>query len=273
MANSTRLRESRFRLFWSLLTWEGELRNRRLQDLLRTTSVQASRLIANFRDEFPQAIENDPIQKRWVAERSARPLVETHIEDYLGTLGSDDVWFHDGRVNFLTPQPAVFVAVRAACVNQAGILVTYASMSEPRGRQRLLYPHTIVRLSQRWHVRAWCAQRQAYRDFTLGRMSDPQSHPQPRPHLPDDVDWNLTVDVRIGAHRDLGVDQEKMIRREYFEGSVARRISVRRALVNYLVNDIRAAIDPKRQRPPEFQLERTNADELKPWLFPAGDAD
>lgn len=267
MAKTTHFRESRFRLLWSLLSWEGELRNRRLQDLLGLTSVQASRLIAQFRDEYPGAVENDPVQKRWMPASPPKATAGGELEDYLGTLEAEDAWFEDGRVDFLSPDRRVFAVVREACVSKAGLDTMYASMTHPKGHRRLLYPHTMVRLMQRWHVRAWCTQRESYRDFTLGRMSRPQVHRAPRPALPRDADWDERIDMRLGAHRALGVEQEQIIRDEYFGGAVARRLRVRRALLNYIINDIRAAINPRQQVPPEYFLEVLNADELRPWLF------
>jgi len=260
-------REGRFRLLWTLLAWEGELRNKRLQDLLNLESVQASRLIAQFREAHPGAVENDPVQKRWIPAGATKVPGEATLEDYLRTLQAEDIWYEDGRVNFLTPAPRLFATVRQACACRVGLEVTYASMSHPKGQRRLLYPHTVVRLMQRWHVRAWCTQRQAYADFTLGRMSRAQLRAEPPPTLPRDGDWEQTVDLRLGAHRALGVDQEQVIRGEYFGGAVARRVRVRRALLNYVINDIHAAIEPERQTPPEFQLEVLNAAELRPWLF------
>jgi hypothetical protein len=267
MPKTTRFRESRFRLLWSLLSWEGELRNRRLQDLLGLTSVQASRLIAQFRDGHPGVLKNDSVQKRWVTTGSPLEHADSDLDEYLETLEADSAWYEDGRVDFLTPDRRVFASVRAACISRSGLDTTYASMTHPKGHRRVLYPHTMVRLAQRWHVRAWCPQRESYCDFTLGRMSRAHLHKGEPPTLPEDRDWEERIDVRLGAHRALGIEQEQIIRAEYFAGAVARRLRVRRALVNYVINDIRAAIDPERQVPPEFLLEVLNAGELRDWLF------
>lgn len=267
MPKTTQGRQDRFRLLWTLLAWEGELRNKRLQDLLGLESVQASRLIAQFREAYPGAVENDPPQKRWIPAAATRGPGEERLEDYVRTLQAIDSWYEDGRVDFLTPNARLFAVVRQACLSGVGLETTYASMSHPKGQRRTIYPHTLVRLMQRWHVRAWCAQHLAYRDFTLGRMSRTQLKPAPSSTLPRDEDWEQTVVLRLGAHRALGVDHEHVIRGEYFGGAVARRVRVRRALLNYVVNDIRAAIDPQRQTPPEFLLEVLNANELEPWLF------
>ena len=94
-----------------------------------------------------------------------------------------------------------------------------------------------------------------------------RSHAGPSPALPPDVDWNQSVDVRLGAHSALNLEHEQVVRAEYFSGAAARRLTARAALVKYIINDIHAAIDPKRQLPPEYLLEVLNVDELEPYLF------
>jgi hypothetical protein len=266
MAKTTRGREDRFRLLWSLLAWEGELRNHRVQKLLGLESVQASRLIAQFRGEHPDTVEYDTAAHRWLPARGAQ-IPATALEDYLGLLDEAQDWYEDGRVDFVTPNRRLFALVRHACITRVGLNTRYTSMSHPKGQARVLYPHTLVRLMQRWHLRAWCTQRLAYCDFNLGRMASTRVHPAPASALPPDVDWEQTQELRLGAHRALDADQEQVIRGEYFGGAVARSVRVRRALLPYIINDIRASIDPARQQPPEFQLEVLNAKDLTPWLF------
>jgi hypothetical protein len=58
------------------------------------------------------------------------------------------------------------------------------------------------------------------------------------------------------------------LRTEYFAAAQARRISTRAALVPYLIQDLRAAIDRQKEHPPDFQIEVANLTEIRPWLFP-----
>ena len=102
MVKTTRFRENRFRLLWSLLTWEGELRNRRLQDLLGLTSVQASRLIAQVREGHAGVIENDPVRKRWVAttQQGLKPASIKRRETCVKNLGP---FFHGVLIRNIQP--------------------------------------------------------------------------------------------------------------------------------------------------------------------------
>jgi len=77
------------------------------------------------------------------------------------------------------------------------------------------------------------------------------------------------VPVRLVAHPDLTPEQEALIRFEYFNNTAARVDTCRGALVSYFIQDVRAAIDPAKQRPPDFQLAVANIEEVRPWLFPS----
>jgi len=270
MAKGRNQQQARFGVLRELLQWEGELRNVRVQSLFRVRSVQASRLITQFAAENPGLLRLDTYQKRWIPVPGASLGDSTSVDEYLADAavdGRSDSWFEDARSSFQDPDPQVFAALRAACTTSCGVELSYRSMSHPEGMRRRIFPHAIVRLSQRWHVRAWCVLREQYRDFTLGRIKAPTLSTAVAKGLPEDKAWLARVDIRIGAHRGLSGAQEQTIRDEYFAGAVARRIQVRGALVNYVINDLRAAIDPKRQLPPEYQLEVLNEPDLRPYLF------
>jgi hypothetical protein len=84
----------------------------------------------------------------------------------------------------------------------------------------------------------------------------------------DDEAWMVNVRIRLVAHPDLTKDQEAVIRYEYFSNTSARVDTCRGALVNYYIQDVRAATDVTTQKPPEYQLAVSNIDEVKQWLFP-----
>lgn len=110
--------------------------------------------------------------------------------------------------------------------------------------------------------------RQDFRDFTLGRIRSATAlQEQAGKTIEDDQEWNRVVQVRLAAHRSLSSDQQQVVRNEYFGGTMGRRLSVRACLAQYVIQDLRAAIDPETEVPPNFQIELANASELKATLF------
>lgn len=259
-----------FHAFWALLRWEGEIRNGRLQHLLSHTSVHVSRLIGSFRTANPGLLENDPVGKRWVP-RGTVQLPDIDIDDYLAILrehgDTSDNYLVDARPRLQEPSAQLFSLIRRACLDGTGLQIRYASRSQPKGVSRVIYPKVIIRLSQRWHVRAWCAQREDYRDFNFGRIHDLVPVHGPTAALPPDTIWNTKVSLRLTPHRALPEEMRQVLRLEYMPLGAVRRIDTRAALTQYLINDIGAAVDPDKETPPRFLLEVVNRNEIAPYLF------
>jgi hypothetical protein len=85
----------------------------------------------------------------------------------------------------------------------------------------------------------------------------------------EDTKWNTVVKVRIQAHPKLTAGQQDLVCSEYFEGTAARVHSCRGALLPYLVQELRLALDVAKELPPDYQLAVENVEEVCKWLFPA----
>lgn len=273
MAKGNQIFHERLAILATLLKWEGELKNSRIQRLLGLTSVRASRLIAEYRETFPHTLKLDTQNKRWIPRKQVASHGAPHFDNYLEQLKfraeSVDNWLEDARATFLTPHPETVAVLRKACIEGLGLEINYRSMSHPDGQERKIYPHTVVRMNRRWHVRGWCGLREDYRDFNVGRIRSIKTSAEPRPSsLPDDDEWETKIDLRIGAHRHLDEGQARLVRDEYFEGAVARRLSVRAAIASYVLQDLQVATQIEIETPPRYQLELLNAEEVKRHLFP-----
>lgn len=277
MANTSNTRAARFRAIETLLLWEGQIENQRLRSLLGIQTVQASRVLAEYAAAHTDKVWRQTPRSPYVPRGPLAPLYSSGtIEEYLtllrGADAVDDV-IEDARLDLTAPTPPIFATVLQACRASAGLQVDYRSMTTPSGTARLIYPHAVVRAGRRWHARAWCTERHDFRDFVIGRMrsasliaatAKPEQSARAR-----DAGWNNKVSLVLAAHPSLDPDQSHAIRDEHFGGAVSRRISVRSCLLSYVIQDLRAAVDPARETPPEFQLAVTNAAALQAHLFPS----
>lgn len=269
-------------LLGAIAIWEGRLTNRRLRELFNLSSVRASEWIREFRDSHKNWLRQDTKTKSFLAtphsyEVAERQGTEDALSHYLDLVGIPThpapgqtpraMWaaFPD----LSPPKPRIFAAISKAIADQRDVRITYRSMAEPTPHHRTLTPHNIVRAGRRWHVRAYCAERDDFRDFTLRRIEaiEPLDSHSGRSET-DDVAWQTLVKVRLQAHPILSIPQQELIRFEYFNGTAARVDTCRAALVAYFIQDVRAAIDPVSQLPPDYQLVVENRDEIKEWLFP-----
>lgn len=270
--------------------WEGRLNNARLRDLLDVSQVRASELIREFRDEHS-------LWTRWDSKtRSFHATTEAYISAgnadnaaknaeslslYLALVGlpytalaSHGV--HSEQVacaafpDLSAPKPRIFAALSEAIRTRKTVEITYRSMREPKPHTRIIAPHNLIRAGRRWHARAFCSKNKDFRDYALGRIVEVSLLGQAAEKLEtEDKAWMTRVPVRLIAHPDLSREQESLIRFEYFNNTASRVETCRGSLVNYFIQDIRAAIDVKTQRPPDYQLAVANAQEVTPWLFPS----
>lgn len=254
-----------------LIQWEGSLDNARLREAFGVKTVQASRLLNAFwemrRNVIDRASPKAPLRPRADFDKV---VPHSTPDDYLRLLESvvqpqatfPDV-IVDARVDLAPEAPPVFALILQACNQGLGLSVTYSSMGSPQGTQRDIYPHSLVRAPRRWHVRAWCDLRKDFRDFTVGRIANAQLLAIDAPmRRGDDKEWGRLVSLIIVAHPDLNEQQKSLVQREYFPGKAAMRLKVRSALVGYVVQDLRLALDPTRELPPEFQLWLKNSPKI-----------
>lgn len=270
-----------------LLRWEGRLNNARVRELFGLSTVRASEWIREFRESNPTWTEWDSkarsfyptvtFQKhrhgrgRLVDQEYslARYLILAglpHGEDRAE--GSRIVWA--AYPDLSIPDPSIFSAVLTAARERRLTEITYRSMRQPVAHKRLISPHSIVRAGRRWHARAYCHESHLFKDFALGRIDSVRLLDQPAEgNESDDHAWNEQVQLSLVAHPALSPDQARLIESEYFDGKKTLSQSCRRALMNYVIQDLRAATDVDTQRPPDFQIAVANAKDLAKWLFPS----
>jgi hypothetical protein len=275
MANKPNLLEPRLEAMWALLTWEGEISNRRLRTLFGLQIVQASRLLGMFRERWPKALEFSTARRAYVATPAAsrKPAFPPRFENYLelcrSSAGGGGV-LEDWRVDLTHVDPAIFRVLYAACETGAKVRIRYRSMNNPEPAIRTLAPHAMVGVGRRWHVRAWSDDRGEFRDFVLGRISSASRLDESASTSgASDKAWTRHVSVRLVPHRALSKAQADVIREELLQGRTALEISVRECLVQYVIQDLRASTHPEAERPPGYQVEVANMGELASVLFTA----
>lgn len=252
-----------------LLRWEGEIDNSRLREVFGIQSVQASRLLAAFLSEFGEAVTRATPYAPVTATKSFRPrFAGNSPDDYLQLvqqLASThvDATVEDLRLDLAPVLPALFAVISQACRRCVGLRIRYRSLAAPEGQDRLIFPHALVRAARRWHTRAWCSQRQDFRDFALGRIGNAVLDVEPAPAAAlVDREWAEFVKLVVKAHPSLPDGQARLLRDEYLGGEESRALRVRRCMVGYTVQDLRIATEPARQTPPEYQLVLANAGEF-----------
>ena len=271
MANRPALRDHRLRVMEGVLAWEGEIGNARVRKLFGLQPVQASRLLGEFRALMGDSIVEDGRAKILKPASPETFDSDVSLDEYARqTLAGEDTnpCVIDARVDLTEVKPRIFALLRKAAQTKTGIVISYASMTNPVFEDRMIFPHSIIHIGRRWHVRGWCTRRNEFRDFTLGRIGSAFAVPDTTQHtIDDDSAWQQVVLLELAPHRLLSKQQQEVVMRENFDGADNHRLPVRSCLAQYIIQDLRAAIDPELEKPPQFQIEVTNPEELEPTLF------
>ena len=271
--------EQRFRDIEILLLWEGRVGNARLRSVYGIAIGAASLLLKSFRAAYPDHCTWNTVLRAYEApDAGFAPVLSAGVvEEYAELLSripeSPPAQILDVRLDMTLVAPAVFATLNMASADGTGVELTYASMTSPEEASRLFFPHTIVRVERRWHVRGFDVKSNEFRDFTLGRIVDVQALQAQAPaSMLDDVAWQTEVELQLVPHPGLDAGRARVVQREHMRGGTSRRVVVRAALLQYVLQDLRVAIDVERERPPDYQLAlgKANAKALERWLFNRG---
>lgn len=258
--------------------WEGGVSRSRLLDLFDVHGTVASRDIAAFREDFPDACDHVLATKSFAVNSRFKPrLSRGEFGEYQALIGAAPAM---GEIRAGVPSMSVQADVTSieyaffrrlhSAIKQGGcVRIEYRSMTNPNKHERVIRPHALIQASPRWHVRAWCTKAKDFRDFNLGRISKVLPADDAEALGPDaDTAWATEVALRFVPHEGLSKEQKALVRDEYMAGTTALVHKTRVAMARYLVRAFGAAIDPVKEKPPAFLLMVDGPDELPEGALP-----
>jgi hypothetical protein len=281
-------RERRIAALRRLVLWEGKLSRARIVELHDLSPIRASQWLREFRDACPDWLVWEHKSKCYVAteacfseaarnQRLTRDLGQLSLSAYLPeTHVATDFGEPDAPRVAVLPwswspiQPKVFSGLRMAIEKKAPLELAYRSMATPEVHKRTIEPHSLVRAGSQWHVRGYCWETGDFRNFLLRRISAVRAIAREGTMpIPRDDDWAEVVKVRIVPHPRLTAQQQDVVRSEYLGGTTSRVEACRGAMIPYLVQELRLAVDVAKQLPPEYELAIQAPEVVKRWLSPA----
>lgn len=277
--------KNRYKVMRRIALWEGRLSRGRLMDVLGLSGIRVSQLLREVREGNPDWFEWDSKSKSHfftpAAYKRAQADLKTGTSDlslaaYLAEADIHaDLAPGAGPVTvapwgFSPVNPHTFSRIRLAVEQGTRLRIEYRSMRTPEPHTRTVEPHCLIQAGRRWHMRGYCLETSDFRDFVLGRIAKITLLDQKVEFtVAEDTKWNAVVKVRIQAHPKMTPGQQDLVRSEYFEGTAVRVHSCRGAMLPYLVQELRLALDINKDVPPEYQLAVENVEEVRKWLFPA----
>lgn len=240
----------RLRFIEFRLAWDGRINRGDLIEVFGVSVPQASLDLREYMDRAPGNVEYDKSRKFYFAVPAFKPVfINPTAENYFAQLtmsGHDESssGLH-GVLNFTPPFDVLpsperrmdFSTLRTivqAIKAKAAIEIKYQSISTDLAGWRWIEPHALASDGMRWHVRAYCQHRLAFRDFVLGRILDIRGSRSAEVSPDRDEEWSEYVCVVIAANPGLAAGQREIIERDYAMDNGRTEIVVRRALLFYL---------------------------------------
>lgn len=278
----------RLRAIELLAYWEGRLVTTKLVTWFGISRQQASKDIKYYLDHHnPNSLIHDPSVKGYVPAVDFQPVLSSgHINEYMNliadfngdsmacTLETDasvvGVQLPDRAV-----RPEIVREIVKACRVKGSLRIIYASMNNPCLHERVITPHTLVYTGFRWHVRAYCHLKGAFRDFLLSRIDRaPHSVDIAGPGQEQDKDWLESVSITLVPNTRLSAQQQGLVEKDYGMPDGRLQLSVRKALVHYTLQRYQAALskdDAENEKQFPLQLTEQDRKKLSPFLFGANE--
>lgn len=267
------------------LAWEGRLQRKQLQDQFEISPQQATIDLGEYGDAYPENIAYDPRQKAYVRGANFSPgLTAGDVSEYLAHLEllgrgfreESEIWpvsapeFDTVTVSSRPISPKTFRLVLSAIRQRQCLKARYVSLSSGNENFRALFPHALGNDGHRWHVRAYDFEMDRYSDFVLSRMEAQGVMDAPSKALPEDEEWNTTVQLVLEADSNLDGAKRQRLESEYRMRNGSLRLKVRQAMLFYCLrlygfNPLDLENGAMRNSS-SFHLKVENLEEVEGWL-------
>jgi len=241
------------------LRWDGRLNRSDLMDFFGISVPQASLDISRYTELAPGNLVYDRSSRVYLASDDFSPLyASSDASRYLNELLAQVAGVDSGPSSFLAwaptvatvPSPGrtfridVLVALLKAIREGTALRVLYQSMTRPQPTSRTLSPHALAHDGFRWHVRAYCHTRKAFRDFVIARMLEVNgSEPAATASAKEDQEWHTIVPLVLVPHPKLSESHRRAIELDFGMKDGQVEFQCRQAFLFYALRHLRLDLE------------------------------
>src|SRR5262245_10495265 len=265
------------------LLWEGGVNRADLIDTFGISVPQASKDLALYQEQAPGNVVYDKSAKRYVASDRFKPLfLDSDPDAYFSRLRSLTEGSVEPADSWLAQPPEADVAltprrdvdgqvlrtILAAIRDKQSVEVLYQSMNKarPEPSWKRITPHALGYDGLRWHVRAYSHDEGSYRDFLLPRALQVRAPGAPVGSAKNDQLWHQHFKLEIVPHPALTPSQKKVVAKDYGMAGGKKVISVRHAMLFYVLKRLNLLNDPEKEDPRQQHIIVLNKDEVRQAL-------
>lgn len=243
---TARLQFIEFRLYW-----EGRINRGDLVKHFEISVPQASLDLKSYLELAPDSMTYDKQRKAYFATSDFKPvLITPSANDYLSQLEMlqaerESPFSHR---SFLSAPPAFDIApspervvnsdtfrkVLQAIRERRAIEIEYQSMTRPAPIWRWMAPHAIASDGFRWHIRAYCFEKEKFIDFVFGRILALRNERESAIDPSADSEWATLVELTIGPNPQLDEGRKRGLELDYGMQNGKTILVIREALASYV---------------------------------------
>ncbi len=241
--------EARLKFIEFRLYWEGRINRGDLQGHFGISTPQASLDLKKYTELAPGNFYYDKKRKAYFATDNFKPVLITPSgTDYLSQLENTENESAFSFASLIGEIPNFEIAklpsrivnaetlrsVLRAIKESKALEIQYQSMTRLEPTWRWIAPHDLASDGFRWHVRAYCFERNKFIDFVFGRILAIRTERESEIDASTDLEWNSWLELKIGPNPALPEAQRKGIELDYgmLEGSTS--LVIREALKHYV---------------------------------------
>ncbi len=262
------------------LRWEGRLNRRDLIDYFAISVPLSSMDISKYSELAPGNLVYDQSSRTYVATETFKPLFDrSNSRRYLTELWATRSGLMDPRTSFIgegvpvhfapapersIPDETVHMLV-AAIKEKRKVSVTYQSMGSVTPSTREISPHALGHDGYRWHARAFCHTKGAFRDFVIARMLTIEMSTASEVDTTQDRQWNNIITLVIVPNPALSEDKKLVMELDYGMSEGRVELQCRQAFLFYTLK--RLGLSTKAaDNPAEQQICLHNREEIQAYI-------
>ncbi|HBR93160.1 MAG TPA: hypothetical protein DEA90_03245, partial [Opitutae bacterium] len=224
-----------------LLYWRGSINRKDLCEHFGISMPQATKDLVAYTSMNSGACSYDVRQKCYVASARMRTVFQQAdfgeaMHDMASAMMKDE-----GEGEFIlgmtrpqrTANLAIFRKLSLAAYRNESVEASYWSIRSGASVSRRMSPRAFGYDGLRWHVRAFCHNKEQFLDFVIGRFeSVGKAEPSPFSDRVDS-DWIENVDLQLRPNPDLDAGKQRALEMDYGMEDGQCILTVRKAMKLY----------------------------------------
>jgi len=220
------LGQSQLHYVEACLWWNGMISRREIIEKYSCSSQHASAILQSYLGLNPQAMSYNLNVKRYLANPKMQCVFET--PSFPQELEKDEDCIRRIEPPLRKAAPMVLRYLMVAVRQNLKVKIHYQSRSSDQPNWREIAPHAFGYDGMRYHTRAWCYQNEAFRDFSLLRISDIK-WPTETSGIESclDEDWFEEIEIKLKINQSASDALKKALIEDYELENEQSEISIK----------------------------------------------